>query len=149
MKARLLHVLELSTGPVRVFKTFVTTRVPLRHPNTWIKWKASTKLLCISLTIFIHFQVPKKLVLLKWEDVRYWFLVFLIHAAGYMSAYPERSGPHQRVFNCHQAMVLSGQKSVYVVFLRNEKINLKVIILRFLSPGKKMLVPQNNEKAKF
>ena len=63
-------------------------------------------------------------------------LVFLIHAAGYMSAYPERSGPHQRVFNCHQAMVLSGRKSVYVVFLRNEKINLKVIILRFLSPGK-------------
>ena len=115
----------------------MTTRVPLRHPNTWIKWKASTKLLCISLTIFIHFQVPKKPVLLKWEDVRYWFLVFLIHAAGYMSAYPERSGPHQRVFNCHQAMVLSGQKSVYVVFLRNEKINLKVIILRFLSPGKK------------
>ena len=54
-----------------------------------------------------------------------------------MSAYPERSGPHQRVFNCHQAMVLSGQKSVYAVFLRNEKINLKVIILRFLSPGKK------------
>ena len=54
-----------------------------------------------------------------------------------MSAYPDRSGPHQRVFNCHQAMVLSGQKSVYVVFLRNEKINLKVIILRFLSPGKK------------
>ena len=61
----------------------------------------------------------------------------MIHAAGYMSAYPERSGPHQRVFNCHQAMVLSRQKSVYVVFLRNEKINLKVIILRFLSPGKK------------
>ena len=115
----------------------MTTRVPLRHPNTWIKLKASTKLLCISLTIFIHFQVPKKPVLLKWEDVRYWFLVFLIHAAGYMSAYPERSGPHQRVFNCRQAMVLSGQKSVYVVFLRNEKINLKVIILRFLSPGKK------------
>ena len=54
-----------------------------------------------------------------------------------MSAYPERSGPHQRVFNYHQAMVLSGQKSVYVVFLRNEKINLKVIILRFLPPGKK------------
>ena len=54
-----------------------------------------------------------------------------------MSAYPQRSGPHQRVFNCHQAMVLSGRKSVYEVFLRNEKINLKVIILRFLSPGKK------------
>ena len=54
-----------------------------------------------------------------------------------MSAYPERSGPHQRVFNCHQAMVLSGRKSVYVVFLRNEKINLKVTIFRFLSSGKK------------
>ena len=34
-------------------------------------------------------------------------------------------------------MVLSGQKTVHVMFLRNEKINLKVIILRFLSPGKK------------
>ena len=43
MKARLLHVLKLSTGPGRVAnisdetkkppKTFVTTKVPLRHPN--------------------------------------------------------------------------------------------------------------------
>ena len=54
-----------------------------------------------------------------------------------MSAYPERSGPRQRVFNCHQAMVLSRQKRGHVMFLRNEKINLKVIILGFLSPGKK------------
>ena len=37
-------------------------------------------------------------------------------------------------------MVLSGQKNVHAVFLRNEKINLKVIILSFLSPGKKMLL---------
>ena len=37
-------------------------------------------------------------------------------------------------------MVLSGQKTVHAVFLRNEKINLKVIIISFLCPGKKMLV---------